>query len=88
MSAQHFEHFLARLYTDEFFLETFLSYPERLLKNAELTREERSALLAIDREGLKLAARSFRAKRKKRESKPKLNPLKRAQAFFATRIGW
>lgn len=95
MSAPHFEHFLARLYTDEEFLETFLGYPERALKTAELTRAEKSALLAIDREGLILAARSLRAKREKgKKRKTFFDALLNQKypetiyAFFATRIGW
>ncbi len=63
MSSPAFEAFLARLYTEEATLAAFLADPAPLLARSSLAAPERAALLAIDRTGLILAARSFRAKR-------------------------
>ena len=63
MSSPALEAFLARLYTEEAVLAAFLADPAPLLARSSLSETERSALLEIDRTGLILAARSFRAKR-------------------------
>jgi hypothetical protein len=63
MSSPSLEAVLARLYADEAFLQIFLAEPELALAASDLSAEERAALQQIDRAGLILAARSFRAKR-------------------------
>lgn len=63
MSAANFEAFLARLYVDAEARSRFLADPHRETQNAGLAEEERAALLAIDRDGLEFAARSFSQKR-------------------------
>ena len=54
-----FEAFLARLYVDADLREAFLADPERVARAAGLPADEIAALMAIDREGLVLAATSF-----------------------------
>ena len=73
MSARDLEAFLARLYADEAALARFLADPPAAFAAAALTPDERAALLAIDRPGLVMAARSYRAKRSGRaqSSRPK-----------------
>ncbi len=58
-----FEAFLARLYVDADLREAFLVDPERVARAAALPADEIAALVAIDREGLALAATSFAHKR-------------------------
>ena len=58
-----FEAFLARLYVDTSAREQFLRDPEAALAGEDLNEEERAALAAIDRVGLRLAAMSFGKKR-------------------------
>ena len=66
MSAQRFEAFLARLYTDADALREFLLDPRGAATRAGLDPAEVEALGAIDRPGLELAARSFEKKRERR----------------------
>lgn len=63
MSSPAFEAFLARLYTDEALLREFLSAPDETARAAGLDTADIAALCAIDRDDLRMAARSFRAKR-------------------------
>ena len=63
MSSPAFEAFLARLYTDEALLAAFLREPGETARGAGLDAASVAALCAIDRDGLTMAARSFRAKR-------------------------
>jgi hypothetical protein len=63
MSSPALEAFLARLYTDEAALQTFLQTPDETARAAGLDAEAVAALRMIDRTGLAMAARSFRAKR-------------------------
>ena len=63
MSSPAFEAFLARLYTDEALLRTFLSAPDETARAAGLDTASIAALCAVDREQIVMAARSFRAKR-------------------------
>ena len=63
MSSPAFEAFLARLYTDEALLTAFLRAPDETAQAAGLDAAQISALRSVDREGLRMAARSFRAKR-------------------------
>jgi uncharacterized protein (DUF3084 family) len=63
MSSPALEAFLARLYADEVALSQFLADPDAVPASAGLDPAERAALAAIDRVGLVMAARSFRAKR-------------------------
>ena len=65
MSHAIFEYTLARLLTDETFLQTFKDFPEATLSTLELTAEERSALLKMNQDDLTMAARSFATKKKK-----------------------
>jgi len=66
MSSPRLEAFLARLYTDEAALRDFLRAPAETAGNAGLSDEEISAMATCDRDGLVMAARSFRAKRNAR----------------------
>ena len=73
MSSPRFEAFLARLYVDEHFLNRFLAHPRQAMSEAALDERERSAAAGIDRTGLLLAARSYRAKRQRsRRARPSL----------------
>ena len=63
MSAAAFEAFLARIYVDSEARPRFLADPDGEAQRAGLDREEQRALVAIDRIGLELAARSFALKR-------------------------
>jgi hypothetical protein len=63
MSSPALEAFLARLYADESALAGFLADPSAILVGSQLDPAEQAALAAIDRNGLIMAARSFRAKR-------------------------
>jgi cobalt-zinc-cadmium efflux system protein len=63
MSSPRFETFLARLYSDEAFLERFLTTPAAAIAEANFDDRERIAATNIDRVGLAMAARSYRAKR-------------------------
>ena len=67
MSSPLLEAFLARLYTDEAALAAFLETPVDEARNAGLAASEVAALLEIDREGLVMAARGFRAKLRARK---------------------
>jgi uncharacterized protein len=69
MSSARLEAFLARLYTDEAALADFLAAPAASAGAAGLDAEEIAALSAIDRDGLVMAARSFRAKRQGRSKR-------------------
>lgn len=68
MTSPAFEVFLARLYTDRETRDRFLAAPEPEARAANLSEAEVAALLDIDREGLRLAARSFELKRTKRKT--------------------
>jgi hypothetical protein len=63
VSSPRLEGFLARLYTDQALLEAFLRQPKAVAREAGLTDSDAAALTTIDRDGLVMAARSFRAKR-------------------------
>ncbi|HEX3412969.1 MAG TPA: hypothetical protein VHT00_14720 [Stellaceae bacterium] len=65
MSSPALEEFLARLYTDETALAEFMRMPAETARAAGLRDEEVSALMAVDRIGLVMAAASFRAKRER-----------------------
>jgi len=67
MSAQTFEFTLAKLYTDADFRKLFLNDPQSALAESELSIDERTALLAIDKAGLIMASHSFMHKREKRK---------------------
>ena len=58
-----FEAFLARIYTDAGARSRFLEDPRGEAGRAGLDLREQEALAAVDRVGLKMAARSFAAKR-------------------------
>lgn len=58
-----FEAFLTRVYVDAEFRNRFLQDPRGEARRAGLSEEEQSAIDRIDQTGLKLAARSFAAKR-------------------------
>ena len=64
MSSARLEAFLARLYTDERALRAFLSSPASSARAAALDESEIAALVAVDRDGLVMAAQSFAAKRR------------------------
>lgn len=64
--SQALENFLARLYTDAALRQEFLADPPRVINAVPtLSTPDRTALLAIDRLGLTLAAQSFERKRRK-----------------------
>lgn len=67
MSAQTFELTLAKLYTDPNFRKLFLNDPQSALAQCELSSDEHTALLAIDKAGLIMASHSFMHKREKRK---------------------
>jgi uncharacterized protein (UPF0276 family) len=60
------ESFLARLYCDRPFLNAFMAAPDTITRQAGLDPAEQQAVLAIDRAGLLMAARSFESKRRQR----------------------
>ena len=68
MSSRRFEAFLVQLYTDEVTRRKFLADPRAVASQAGLEGAEVEALVAIDRVGLELAARSFAFKRAARAS--------------------
>jgi hypothetical protein len=53
---------LARLYTDEPFLESFCARPEQILSSYDLTPREAAALAGIDRDAVTKYASSLRSK--------------------------
>jgi hypothetical protein len=67
MSSMRLETFLARLFVDPDFRESFLRDPRRVVEEHGLDAAEQESALAIDRPGLLLTARSFTAKRKNRD---------------------
>ena len=71
MSAQALEVFLAGLYTDESLRSRFLADAESVIADTDLAPADRAALLAIDRDGLVLAARSYAHKRNRRSFMPR-----------------
>ena len=66
MSSQTLETLIARLLVDAGFRAEFLDDPRPILEALDLDAAERAALLAIDRPGLSLAARSIAAKQARR----------------------
>jgi hypothetical protein len=66
MSTPRLEAFLARLYTHDALLRDFLRAPAETARAAGLGDEEVRAIAECDRDGLVMAARSFRAKREAR----------------------
>ncbi|MFN0299290.1 MAG: Os1348 family NHLP clan protein [Burkholderiales bacterium] len=72
MSAVGLEAFLARLYTDAALRAAFLADPNRTCAGADLSVEEVASLVAIDSDGLVLAARSIAGKNASyRHAKPR-----------------
>jgi hypothetical protein len=63
MKAAALERFLARLYTDAKLRRDFLARPEAVALAAGLDPEGAADLARIDRDGLELAAESYRRKR-------------------------
>ena len=68
MSSPRFEAFLARLYSDAAFLNRFLDSPAEAMTDAALDEREQLAAINIDRVGLRMAARSYGAKRASRKT--------------------
>lgn len=64
MTSPAFEAFLARLYVDADTRAQFFAAPHATARSAGLNDEECAALVAIDAEGLRLAAESFERKRR------------------------
>ena len=85
MSSPRFEAFLARLYVDEDFLNRFLAHPRQAMSEAALDERERSAAAGIDRTGLMLAARSYRAKRQ-RSGRARPSLWQRIKRVLRTRL--
>jgi hypothetical protein len=69
MNSSALETFLARLYSDAGLLSDFMRRPEEVARAAGLEAAEVGALLAIDREGLSMAAASYARKRASRGGK-------------------
>ena len=65
MNDQKMEKFLAMLYVDAESRARFLSAPREEARRAGLNPAQCDALVAIDRVGLEMAARSFERKRQK-----------------------
>ena len=72
MSSPRLEEFLARLYTDEASLATFIRAPAETARAAGLDEADVSAMVAADHVGLVMAAASYRAKRVRREGRRRL----------------
>jgi hypothetical protein len=70
MSAVPLESFLARLYTNAEMRARFLADPAAEAGQAGLSPSDRAAVLQIDPIQLRLAARSFAHKRRKRAGAP------------------
>ena len=69
-TSPEFEAFLARIYVDGDFRASFLADPAGEAKRAGLSEAEAQALESMDREGLKLAAGSYQAKRSEKARQP------------------
>ncbi len=63
MASVDLETFLAKLYTDEKFLDEFQNDPEKAMSMYELSSEEKKSILEINPEELELASKSFRIKK-------------------------
>lgn len=63
MNTATLESFLARLYTDDALRRDFLAQPQAVARAAGLDEATTEQLVAIDREGLQLAADSYARKR-------------------------
>ncbi|MCS5709885.1 hypothetical protein [Candidatus Berkiella aquae] len=83
MSAQSFELTLARLYTDQAFRQLFLAAPEKALAECDLSMDEKTQLMTIDKAGLIMAAHSFMHKRHKRKRSLKARLVNFILALFA-----
>ena len=66
MNDPKMERFLASLYVDAQLRARFLNAPREEARRAGLNAEQCEALVAIDRVGLEMAARSFERKRQKK----------------------
>lgn len=71
MSTHTVEIILARLYSDIQARESFLADAAQFLLAYELSESERSALIAIDRAGLLMAADSYAHKRASHRKPPR-----------------
>jgi hypothetical protein len=72
MNTIAFEQFLAKLYVDPVARDRFLADPLAEAARAGLSEEQCRALEAIDRVGLKMAARSFANKRARKHPRASL----------------
>jgi len=87
MTSPKFEAFLAQLYVDVGFRASFLADPRGLGARAGLSEAECEALGKIDREGLRMAAASFAAKRKpSRKTAPMMRPVQRLISALRDRL--
>jgi len=87
MTSPKFEAFLAQLYVDAGFRARFLADPQGLGAGAGLSEAECEALGKIDREGLRMAAASFAAKRKPlRKPAPLMRPVQRLISALRDRL--
>jgi hypothetical protein len=66
-----FEAFLVRIYVDDAARDRFLAAPREEAARAGLDGAEQEALVAVDRVGLELAARSFARKRAREAGRPR-----------------
>jgi hypothetical protein len=67
MSTPEFEAFVARLYTDSVFRGRFLSDRRGTAVTAGLTEGQIASVIAVDAEGLVLAAKGFEKKRERHQ---------------------
>jgi hypothetical protein len=63
MRSENIETFLAKLYVDEDFKKTFLKLPHQTAVEFGLSENDVAGVLRIDRNGLVMAAHSFKKKR-------------------------
>ncbi len=86
MSAQGLETTLARLYADPNDLTAFLAHPATILDGADLSPSERMALEGVDKAGLVMAARSFRAKREGYAARKPQSRIARIMRWLGKRV--
>jgi hypothetical protein len=87
VSSPRRESLLARLYTDDAALSAFLRSPGEAARAFGLDAGEVAALAAVDRDGLVMAAASYRAKRAHRPPRGHWRRVRNALATFRWMAG-
>jgi hypothetical protein len=85
VSSPRLEALLARLYTDDVARAAFLKSPVETAQSFGLDAGEAAALAAVDRDGLVMAAASYRAKRAQRPPRRRWRRVRNALATFRNR---